>query len=182
MACMLLPGLAFSQSTLKEKWTYFYQNKRNITVINDMIADSAGNVYTTGYFIKKTGTKKFFATKANEKGVQQWVRFYPFHEADTSQAGTHIVADDKGNVWVTGNRFNIEFSTCTTYASRSVFCIRYNQNGDIIYHTVAERQEDNTGLYPSVCYDNKENVYLTIRQEIVLSLIQKSSALIKRAK
>jgi hypothetical protein len=85
----------------------------------DLLTDSSGNVYVTGYFaetdffgnisVTSAGQADIFIAKYNSAGVVQWVE----RAGDTAaDAGSGIAIDDHNNIYVTGYfQNNAKFGT-----------------------------------------------------------------------
>ncbi len=121
-----------------------------------MAVDGAGNVYVTGYARSGTTnvTEDFCTIKYNSSGVQQWVQLYngPGNNRD---AGSSIVVDGAGNVYVTG------YSRLDATAESEGFCtIKYNSSG--VQQWIQRYDGPSVGKEVGnlIALDNSYNVYV----------------------
>jgi hypothetical protein len=109
-----------------EEWVERYKGPGNyIDMAEDIITDSSGNAYVTGYSIGN-GTHYDFATIAyNSHGNELWVKRYngPGNDMDVARA---IASDALGNVYVTGHSGGV--SSDQDYAT-----IKYNAMGNELW-------------------------------------------------
>lgn len=89
---------AIAQSQL---WSNCGQQNTNPTYANDIAVDSAGNTYTTGYFVANN-KNNFFISKTNKNGVQQWTKYFPENIGDTASEGEVITVNKNGYITVAG--------------------------------------------------------------------------------
>jgi uncharacterized delta-60 repeat protein len=131
---------SFDYATIKynsagvQQWEVRYNGQANdADVAEALVLDAAGDVYVTGGSTGN-GTGLDYATvKYNAAGVQQWEARYngPGNGTDIANA---IVADDEGNVYVTGRSTGI--GTGFDYAT-----IKYEQT----LNNIITRQETRPG-------------------------------------
>lgn len=116
-------------------WVAIYPDSAVQAFTNDMVVDTGGNSYVTGYFMVNNdySLKRFFIVKNNTDGVQQWVREYP--QPDSFSVGNALAVDNLGNVYVTGERYDTSCNICTITVPHSYsFVIKYNDAGNIVWH------------------------------------------------
>ncbi len=119
----------------KQLWSSCFPDTVSNYYPNEVAVDSAGNSYVTGY-IQGTGNdyllKHFYILKNNSAGQLQWVNYYPV--ADSFDIGTAVAADNNGNVYVTGQRYDTACNICTVTIPHSYsFTIKYNTAGNIVW-------------------------------------------------
>jgi ankyrin repeat protein len=135
-------------------WVRRYNGPGNsIDSANALAVDDLGNIYVTGSSVG-SGTDQDYATiKYYSNGDTAWMRRYngPSDTTDFTQA---MVVDDSGNVYVTGESWDI--GTNYNYAT-----IKYYPNGDTAwvrrYYGTTTYSDGARGL----AVDNAGNVYVT---------------------
>jgi hypothetical protein len=105
-------------------WTQQYSGSANYhDMATDLYIDGSGNVYITGFVVNDTVGlfSDIITIKYNSSGVQQWVAtkdgsggFY--------DAGTGVIEDGSGNVYVCGSAYNSGPNT-------DFMAIKYNSSG-----------------------------------------------------
>ena len=122
---------------VKQLWaSCFHENSGGIYP-SDMATDKSGNSYITGYIQDPEYylLKHYFLLKNNSDGVFQWIRYYPF--PDSFSVGNAVAADDYGNVYVAGQRYDTACNICTIQIPYSyLFTIKYDATGSIVWHNV----------------------------------------------
>lgn len=119
----------FSSYIVKWNSSGTIQWQRRITTNNmqlqDIVADSSGNVYVAGYFVS-SGNQLGFVAKYDTSGTIQWQRSY----VDTNTSGNQnttfvsIALDSSANVYVTGSLKN-------TSAGTTMPIVKYNTSGTL---------------------------------------------------
>jgi hypothetical protein len=119
----------FSSYIVKWNSSGTIQWQRKITTSNiqlqDVVADSSGNVYVAGYFVS-SGSQLGFVAKYDTSGTIQWQRSY----VDTNTSGNQnttfvsIALDSSANVYVTGSLKN-------TSAGTTMPIVKYNTSGTL---------------------------------------------------
>ncbi len=106
----------------------------------DLVLDSNGNIYVTGYFhnsitfgantLTATGNKDIFIAKYSNNGTLQWVQQAGGTGDDE---GKGLGLDSDGNLYITGTIFgNVTFGGKTYLSSgHSVFTVKFDSNGAI---------------------------------------------------
>lgn len=127
----------------------------------DMVLDSGGNVYVTGYS-EGIGTDEDFATiKYDSDGNELWVARYngPGHNQRNSDFASAITLDSAGNVYVTGKSWgglDHEGGTEYDYAT-----IKYDSNGTELWVTRYDGPGDSDDRASRIEADLFGNVYVT---------------------
>ncbi len=68
----------------------------------DLVTDSQGNLYVTGYASNAQYDYMYTTIKYNAAGVQQWLKTYRYATPHSNNFGNNIGLDAVGNVYVTG--------------------------------------------------------------------------------
>jgi uncharacterized delta-60 repeat protein len=121
---------------------------------NDLVLDTAGNVYITGGLSIEGGID-YATIKYNTNGVQQWVATYngPGNTTDNANA---ISLDQNGNVFITGGSRinNFDYATVKyTAAGDQKWVKRYNGPGDL--------NKGEPDFATALAVDEDGNVHLT---------------------
>lgn len=102
------------------------------TYAYDVVTDSSGNTYTTGYTYGNldgqtlTGNTDLFVVKHNSSGTKQWTGLLGVASSDTK--ARRIAVDSSGNVYTTGDtNGNLDGETLT--GSFDLFVVKYNSSG-----------------------------------------------------
>lgn len=123
-------------------------------LIKDVITDSAGNTYITGYqwMHNQSNTSDGLTLKINSSGIIEWARAYNSTE-NKEDAFNSIAIDKSGNVYVTG----LSDSTGT---SLNYITIKYDNNGNI---TWLKKYDSANSLDKAndIAIDDNRNVYVT---------------------
>ena len=143
--------------------------------IGDALAlDSSANVYVTGYFESNAlfetaalvtagtaGVRDMFLVSYTSGGTFRWVRQAGGVGED---AGSAVVADDQGNVYVTGNFTTLATFTSTNLTGSGVdmFLAKYDSAGNFAW---VRRAGGNNAIYgdsgEGVALDGARNIYVT---------------------
>lgn len=120
----------------------------------DMVVDSAGNVYVTGIGVGTSGNFDYITVKYNSAGSQQWVAQYngPGNSLDDAHA---ITIDSSGNVYITGWSYG-GASTGFDYAT-----VKYNSAGVQQWASRYNHTTNGTDEAWDISVDNSGNVYVT---------------------
>lgn len=115
-------------------WTRTYDYNGEYDQANSIYVDRAGNVYVTGQSdqdITAVSNDDYTTIKYSSNGTQQWVqRFNGL--GDAVDRAEKIVADDSGNVYITGrsdNGSNDDYVTIRYNSSGTQQWIRYDDRG-----------------------------------------------------
>jgi hypothetical protein len=127
--------------------------------------DGSGNVYVTGFFknaaafgpltLMSTGDIDAFITKYSSSGELQWAR-------NAGDAGTGIVADGSGNVYVTGTFSGnaiLGTTTLTSSGSSDVLIAKYSSSGEVQWAKKGGGPSSDTGF--GIAVDGSGKVYVT---------------------
>lgn len=133
-----------------------------------MFIDNNDNIYLTGAFegaaqfgnqtLVANGGKDIFVVKWNSAGIPEWIA-----QAGTSstETGTAIVADNSGNVYVTGtmqSSLTIGSTTLTGAGANDIFLAAYDRYGSPIWAKNAGGAFDD---YPSSMIINNNQLVIT---------------------
>jgi M6 family metalloprotease-like protein/uncharacterized delta-60 repeat protein len=116
-------------------------------------ADSAGNVYVTGYSPDNNTGTDYATIKYNTAGVQQWVQRYN-HFGNSTDVPSSLVVDGIGNIYVTGRSMGT--GTGFDYAT-----IKYNAAGVQQWVQRYTGLGSNQDYAESMVVDGDGNVYVT---------------------
>jgi len=139
----------------------------------DIQADRSGNTYTTGFYNGATasfgaatltsgGGSDGFLAKCDAGGSFLWARNLG---GSSTEQGTKIAVDDKGNVYVAGGFSSSDFSpdgTTQTFAAtawNSVFVVKYDAGGN--FRWVKTMGGSDGDFCRGIAVDGNGNVYLT---------------------
>jgi len=137
---------------------------------NSVSADTAGNVYVTGYFNGPTATFGTF-TLTNSGGANQFLTKYDANGNElwaksaggtSTSVGKSVSVDTGGNVYVTGyyafGTVIFNSFTITNSGTVNIFLTKYDSNGNIIW---AQNSIGATNNYSfSVSTDANGNIYI----------------------
>ncbi|MCC6864785.1 MAG: T9SS type A sorting domain-containing protein [Ignavibacteria bacterium] len=88
------------------QWTVFYNGPNNsVDVSRTVFVDNSLNVYISGSS-KGAGSDDYVTIKYNSSGVAQWIMSYN-GTGNSNDYSTSVVADDIGNVYVTGRSIGV---------------------------------------------------------------------------
>jgi hypothetical protein len=123
---------------------------------SDIVVDSSGNVYVTGYSAG-SGTASDYATiKYNSDGDTVWVRRYNGPASGNDRAWGGLVVDVSGNVYVTGG--STGSGTWDDYAT-----IKYHSNGDTAWVRRYNGPGNVNDQALAIAIDGSGNVYVAGR-------------------
>jgi uncharacterized delta-60 repeat protein len=119
----------------------------------DLVVDSAGNVYVTGYGYDSNTNYDFVTVKYDPAGNQLWATRYngPANGSDFAYA---LAIDNWGNVYVTGISF--DGNTDNDYAT-----VKYSPDGREIWVARYNGTANSSDYVSAVSVDNSGNVYVT---------------------
>jgi len=86
---------------------------------NDIVVDTDGNVYVTGFSVGAGTDNDYTTVKYNSNGIQQWVSNYN-GPANLSDVGMFITLDAYNNPYIIGQSFNGNYEMAS---------IKYDSNG-----------------------------------------------------
>jgi uncharacterized delta-60 repeat protein len=120
----------------------------------DMVVDSAGNVYVTGIGVGTSGNFDYITVKYNATGAQQWIAQYngPGNSLDDAHS---ITIDTAGNVYVTGWSYG-GGTTGFDYAT-----VKYNSAGVQQWASRYNNTTNGTDEAWDVAVDASGNVFVT---------------------
>lgn len=121
-------------------WTRNFIGAANV----DVIADSIGNVYITGYVGPSFGPYDIYIIKYNPNGIQQWLKIY---DSGGSDLPSGLINDNQGNILMSG------------LSGNESIIIKYQPNGD----TAWTRKYTEPGYrFPArtIDIDRNNNIYI----------------------
>jgi hypothetical protein len=122
---------------------------------SDIVLDSRGNVYVTGYTYSPASLSFQGCTtiKYNSSGVQQWVRIY--NGNNNTAKGRKIVSDTEGGIYVCGSVDN------GYPAGIDYLTIKYDSSGSQQWIKMYNGSGSSSDVPVRVKTDNLKNVYVT---------------------
>lgn len=160
-------------------WTIdFYSNSTIWDYVTDIVTDSIGNSYITGYFFNSITIGSFtlnnagsygnvFITKINPSGYVLWAK--KIGGNSSSLVAQEIIIDKKYNLYITGSFSGLtDFGgiTMTDSTTADIFVAKYDTTGSLISANSVLKYT----LFPSngssvnslaIAVDKKSNVYIT---------------------
>ena len=130
----------------------------------DMVLDSQGNIYLSGYARgdldgqsnQAPGSDDVFITKFDPSGVKQWTKLFGTVGSENPHGA---VIDSSGNIYVTGDTgANEAIPPNTSFGNKDVFLAKYNSNGDKVYIKQFGTADGETGMSLMIASNGK--VYL----------------------
>ena len=150
----------YAQNSVQSGWeARFTGLGSSAEVAKDVVTDTSGNVYVTGYAYN--GRNYDYATvKYNATGQQQWEARYN-GPADNEDLPTNVAVDAAGNVYVSGTSYSATESDYATVkyspTGQQLWVVRYN-GPDGGYDLAAKVEVDATGnVYVTGSSDNGSN-------------------------
>ncbi len=138
----------------EQEWVARYNGPGNGDDVAKALAlDRCGNIYVTGKIWNGVKTDDFGTIKYNSSGVAQWTAWYntSINREDEAIA---VTADEAGNVYVTGQSSDLNYSEFTT--------IKYDSSGTMQWAESYSRQPNSKNNSPiSLAVDDLSNVYVT---------------------
>lgn len=126
----------------------------NFDFAKAFVVDRFGSIYVTGSTYGGTGTRDNFMTiKYNAAGVEQWRALYngPGSGYDAAEA---IVADDSGNVYVSGWSYAVA-------SRRDYATIKYDADGARLWLARYSGLKNGDDIVTAMALDDSGNVYVT---------------------
>jgi hypothetical protein len=122
---------------------------------SDIVLDTRGNVYVTGYSYSPANLSLQGCTtiKYNSAGVEQWVRIY--NGNNNSARGRKIVSDPEGGIYVCGSVDN-GYPAGVDYLT-----IKYDSTGALQWFKMYNGTGSSGDIPVSVKTDNLKNIYVT---------------------
>ncbi|UOQ64711.1 T9SS type A sorting domain-containing protein [Hymenobacter volaticus] len=142
----------YAQFKVQQAWEARFTGAGNSAeVAKDVVSDTAGNVYVTGYAYN--GRNYDYATvKYNATGQQLWQARYN-GPADNEDLPTNVVVDEAGNVYVSGTSYS---ATESDYAT-----VKYSPTGQQLWVARYNGPASGYDLAAKVKVDAAGNVYVT---------------------
>ncbi len=142
----------------------------------NLVADTLGNIYATGFISNNTSSPKTatfdaitisvapddsmaFVAKLNPSGAWQWVKTF---DGESGSRDNDIAVDDENNLYVVGGfdgTRTFGTSTLTSVGGTDVYVVKYDQNGNFIYAQRAGGPLDDRAN--AVTFSSDNHVYLT---------------------
>ena len=126
----LIVILFFSLGTIYSQWTSNYSgsNSGDVNIQNAkglaVDVDNSGKCYVAGYVLSPNTGNDIVVIKYNNNGDTLWTRTYN-GSGNSEDKAFGIVADDAGNIYVTG-------MVTLTGRSTDLILLKYNTNGSLI--------------------------------------------------
>lgn len=138
-----------------QQWIATYSGFNNdIDNANAIVVDNSNNIIVTGFSLSNGTSYDFTTIKYDPSGNEIWVRKYN-GSGNGSDIAKSIVADDSGNVYVTGESYGGIFT------SYDIATIKYNSAGvqqwAVRYNGPANGNDGGN----SIAIDNSHNIYVT---------------------
>lgn len=138
-----------------QQWIATYSGFNNdIDNANAIVVDNSNNIIVTGFSLSNGTSYNFTTIKYDPSGNEIWVRKYN-GSGNGSDIAKSIVADDSGNVCVTGESYGGIFT------SYDIATIKYNSAGvqqwAVRYNGPANGNDGGN----SIAIDNSHNIYVT---------------------
>lgn len=139
--------------------------------VNDAFAmalDSSGNVIVTGMSAGPDSSYDYLTIKYSPDGVELWRRRYIGPAGGRDEASA-IVADNEGNVYVTGRSVGPD-------GSDDFATTKYSSSGDSLWVSTYASPGNGTDRAESIAIDRAGNVYVTGRSAGDFAAIKYNSA------
>lgn len=162
LSVLLLSFQAIAQ--INESWVSLYNYEETTSEEpTDMVVDSEGNIYITGY--TTSVVRDFITLKYDASGELLWSQFHngPMNENDIAEA---IAVDDSGNVYVIGR--------CQTSNGEDITIMKYSPDGDQLWLQYYDNPNTdggydidigNNGMIYAVGYSNSDMITLQYNPE-----------------
>ncbi|MHC4388987.1 MAG: SBBP repeat-containing protein, partial [Planctomycetota bacterium] len=156
LAFWLFPVISAQADTVTEEWIVRYDGPGHLDdVAEDMVLDSAGNIYVTGRS-EGGGTNYDYATiKYDPNGNLLWVSRYN-GDANGSDIAYAMTIDADGNIYVTGESTGSDASRSYDYAT-----IKYDPNGNEVWVERYNSISDYDEAAHAIAVDSAGHVYVT---------------------
>jgi len=153
ISLFLMTSLVWAEPPTEE-WIATYNGTGNrYDRARDMVVDSAGNVYVTGFSVGDVTSVDYATVKYDASGTQQWVARHNGTGNGTDQPKAMTV-DNNGNVYVTGDSWASTFTT-------EIATVKYNSEG--VQQWVASYNNSPISHYDvgkAIKVDSDGNVYV----------------------
>ncbi|MEO8209371.1 MAG: SBBP repeat-containing protein [bacterium] len=136
-------------------WVRKYNGTANgVDAITDMVFDTPGNIYVTGYAANTgTGSSDYTTVKFTSNGDQLWVRNYN-GSGNGEDVATSITIDGSNNIYITG--YSLGSTSNYDYAT-----LKYSSNGGLLwtrrYNGLGNGSDGSRGI----SIDSSGNIYIT---------------------
>lgn len=153
----------YSNAQVKEKWAVRYTYKdtsapwEDTDIATSVAIDEQNNVYITGSSMR--GGQDIVTIKYNGAGIEQWKAIYNNSAVNGNDAGSALVVDTQGNVYITGSS-NGPGATSTDFIT-----IKYNNSGIKQWEARYFGPENKIDIATQIALDNQGNVYVAGRSE-----------------
>lgn len=176
--CCLIITVFFSQINLaqtpKQVWASCGQDSASGLVLTDMVADTVGNTYYTGYTTDSSyyANHHFFITKINKSGIFEWTNNYPLATKDTFETGNTITIDKKGFIYVAGELQDSFCNICTQSVKvRDQFVIKYSSAGNVVWINRLNGTKNFNQSPTDIIATDNGNVFVTGTESVYNPLI-----------
>jgi hypothetical protein len=134
------------------RWSAFYNSPEDSTDIpHDIYVDRSRNVYVAGESEEGAATgKDYIVIKYDSAGTEKWTARYngPDFKDDVAQK---VIADDNGNVFVTGNSEN-------AHGNYDIVTVKYDRNGQFQWAENYNGPSDGNDIAGSLALDPEGNI------------------------
>lgn len=141
-------------------WTSQYYNSDSLCNLRDMITDSIGACYMTGYETYRDSTSEdFFTVKFDSSGNLKWNQTYSSGFIQAADIPDRITLDKFNNVYVIGSEEKLFFDTISI-SHRNICAIKYDNDGDQKWIVRYYNDSLKYSLGNSLCLDRNLNVII----------------------
>ena len=153
-------GPTFDIATIKydtfgnELWVARYDGPVNSSDCSyDIVVDSFGDIYITGYSVGIGGSADFITIKYEPNGNKIWEARYdcPSNQDDQARA---MALDSSQNIYVTG-------VSSDGVAMADIATVKYDSNGNEVWATRYNSPQDGCDRPYSIALDTNGNTYVT---------------------
>jgi len=164
---LLCSKMLQSQTTPNVVWAKRYGGQNDKSP-GDMVTDTDGNIYMTGYFSQQIqfgnttlttqGVDATFVAKTDPSGNVLWATRF---DGTTINGGRRITVDVQGNIYTAG-----AFSSTTTFgtftlqaeSSSDIFVVKQDPSGEVVWVTPFVGTQS-FSVYQAIVTDSQGNVY-----------------------
>lgn len=150
--------IKYNSSGVQQWATSYNNNASNTEACYALTIDGSGNVYVTGTSYASAALDHDIVTiKYNNSGTQQWARRYN-GPGSVFDAGSDLVVDGTGNVYVTGYARDLVGTTNYSYAT-----LKYDAAGTLLWSGIYDGPGGDADQANAICLTPAGNVAVTGR-------------------